>query len=145
MKSAVQKVVPLAVRRRDSLELLAFRHPLAGSQLVKGTVEEDEEPECAALRELAEESGIQNASVRRALGRLAYPDIGQNWRFFLCRVARPLAEEWSYFTQDDGGHLFQFLWQDLESAPDSSWHRDFQRALFFVRRRLTSVSRPNII
>ena len=145
MKSTVQKVVPIVVRRRDSLEILAFRHPFAGSQLVKGTLEEDEGPECAALRELSEESGIQDATVESALGRLTFAEIGQDWQFFLCRVACPLAEEWSYFTQDDGGHLFRFFWQDLESAPDNSWHRDFQRALSFVRRRLRSVSRPNVI
>lgn len=39
MKSPVQKVLPIVIRRRDSLEILAFRHPLAGSQLVKGTLE----------------------------------------------------------------------------------------------------------
>ncbi len=144
MTSPVQKVVPIVIRRRDSLELLAFRHPLAGSQLVKGTLEDDEEPECAALRELAEESGIRDATVGSALGRLIYPESGQEWHFFLCRVSCPLADEWSFFTQDGGGHLFQFFWQDLETAPDSSWHQDFQRALSFVRRRLGSVSTPNI-
>ena len=34
MNGLVQKVVPIVIRRRDSLEILAFRHPLAGSQLV---------------------------------------------------------------------------------------------------------------
>ena len=143
MKSPEQKVVPIVIRRRSSLEILAFRHPLAGSQLVKGTLEEDEAPECGALRELAEESGIGEATVERALGQVAFPRIGQNWNFYLCRVACPLAEEWSFFTQDDGGHLFKFFWHDLEAAPDSSWHHDFQRALAFVRRRLEIGGAPN--
>ena len=35
-----------------------FRHPLAGIQLVKGTVEPSENPADAARRELFEESGL---------------------------------------------------------------------------------------
>ena len=136
MNSPVQKVVPIVIRRRKSLEVLSFRHPFAGSQLVKGTIEEGEEPESAALRELAEEFGIREAAVESALGRLAFAEIGQDWHFYLCRVACSLAEEWTFFTQDDGGHLFQFFWHGLETAPDGSWHRDFQRALSFVRSRL---------
>lgn len=136
MNSPVQKVVPIVIRRRKSLEVLSFHHPFAGSQLVKGTIEEGEEPDSAALRELAEESGIREAAVESALGRLAFAEIGQDWHFYLCRVACSLAEEWTFFTQDDGGHLFQFFWHGLETAPDGSWHRDFQRALSFVRSRL---------
>ena len=143
MNSPVQKAVPIVIRRRSSLEILAFRHPLAGSQLVKGTIEEGEEPASAALRELAEESGIREAAVESALGRLAFPEIGQNWHFYLCRVACSLAEEWTFFTQDDGGHLFQFFWHGLETAPDRSWHRDFLPALSFVRGRLEDVSALN--
>jgi len=139
MHGAVQKAVPIVIRRRKSLEVLSFRHPFAGSQLVKGTIEVGEEPESAALRELAEESGIREATVERELGRMAFPEIGQDWHFYLCRVACSLAEEWTFFTQDDGGHLFQFFWHGLETAPDCSWHRDFQRALSFVRGRLEDV------
>jgi len=139
MHGAVQKAVPIVIRRRKSLEVLSFRHPFAGSQLVKGTIEVGEEPESAALRELAEESGIREATVERELGRMAFPEIGQDWHFYLCRVACSLAEEWTFFTQDDGGHLFQFFWHGLETAPDGSWHRDFQRALSFVRGRLEDV------
>jgi len=143
MNGLVKKVVPIVIRRRDSPEILAFRHPRGDSQLVKGTLEEGEEPECAALRELAEESGIRDATVERALGRLVFPEIAQDWYFFLCRVPGPLAEEWSFFTQDDGGHLFEFFWQVLEAGPDSSWHEDFCRALSFVRRQLESAGTPN--
>ena len=36
---AVDKACPVVLRHTTELEVLAFRHPLAGLQLVKGTVE----------------------------------------------------------------------------------------------------------
>ena len=63
MAKLVHKVVPIVLRRRERLEILAFRHPQAGTQLVKGTLENLEKAEDATLRELAEESGIENATV----------------------------------------------------------------------------------
>ena len=90
MAKPVDKVVPVVIRRRDKLEVLAFRHPQVGTQLVKGSLEAGEEPEDAALGELAEESGIEDAVVVRPLGQLAYTEIAQHWHFFLCRVTRPL-------------------------------------------------------
>lgn len=44
-------------------QILAFRHPKAGTQLIKGTLETGERPEAGVLRELAEESGIAHAAV----------------------------------------------------------------------------------
>lgn len=54
----VDKVCPLVLRKQNR-EILLFKHPLAGVQLVKGTVEPfDCDFLSAAKRELAEESGI---------------------------------------------------------------------------------------
>ena len=136
MAKLVHKVVPIVIRRRERLEILSFRHPQAGTQLVKGTLEDGEEAGDAALRELAEESGIEDAAVVRALGQMTLREIAQHWRFFLCRVPRPLQDEWTFFTQDDGGHLFAFSWHDLNTPPDNSWHQDFHRALTFLRGQL---------
>ncbi|MGX5266288.1 NUDIX domain-containing protein, partial [Klebsiella pneumoniae] len=56
----IEKVVPGVFRKiNNNLEILVFRHPLAGIQIVKGTVEHQEQLEYAALRELYEESGIK--------------------------------------------------------------------------------------
>ena len=136
MAKPVDKVVPVVIRRRDKLEVLAFRHPQVGTQLVKGSLEAGEEPEDAALGELAEESGIEDAVVVRPLGQLAYTEIAQHWHFFLCRVTRPLQDEGPFFTDDDGGHLFAFYWHELNEPPDGSWHQDFIRALSLLRRQL---------
>ncbi len=133
MAKMVHKVVPIVLRRRERLEILAFRHPQAGTQLVKGTLEAGENVEDATLRELAEESGIENAFIVRPLGELTYRGIAQHWRLFLCKVPGDLPDQWSFFTQDDGGHLFAFFWHELDRPADDSWHPDFQRALTLVR------------
>ena len=136
MPKLVHKVVPILLRRRSELEILAFRHPQAGTQLVKGTLEADEDLEEGALRELAEESGIEDAIIVANMGQITLRGIDQHWHIFLCQVSRPLPDEWSFFTQDGGGHYFAFFWQNLNEAPDNSWHPDFHRALAFVRRQL---------
>ena len=133
MAKLVHKVVPIVLRRGDRLEILAFRHPKAGSQLVKGTLENGEKVEDATLRELAEESGIENATVVRPLGQLTLRGIAQHWRLFLCRVPGELQDQWSFFTQDDGGHLFPFSCDELDKPTDDSWHPDFYRDLTLVR------------
>ena len=70
MKNYVEKVCPVILRQQGTnWQILAFRHPKAGTQLIKGTVEEDERPEAAVLRELAEESGIEQAVI------VAQPDL----------------------------------------------------------------------
>lgn len=60
----VDKVCPVVLRQgNEGTEILVFRHPLAGVQLVKGTREAGESIAQAALRELAEESGITSGAV----------------------------------------------------------------------------------
>jgi len=52
----------------NGLELLVFQHPTAGIQIPAGTVEEGETIEQAAFREVAEETGLYDISLRRYLG-----------------------------------------------------------------------------
>lgn len=111
------------------LRILLFRHPLAGTQLVKGTIENGETPGEAALRELAEESGISDAVIERDLGCWKAGHLDQVWSFHLCRAGRELPERWAYQTQDDNGHLFEFFWAPLECLPYGDCHPVFQRAL----------------
>lgn len=134
MQRFVHKVAPIVLRRSEELEILAFRHPNAGKQLVKGTWENGESAENASLRELAEESGIENASVVKALGQLPFRNIRQHWHFYLCHVPIHLPDRWTYFTHDGGGHLFDFFWHNLADQAGHEWHADFRRALTYVRR-----------
>ena len=68
-KPGIEKVVALITRRSaGGTELLLFRHPYAGVQIPAGTVEEGEEVVQAALREAAEESGLENFSQAVQIG-----------------------------------------------------------------------------
>ena len=131
------KACPVLLRRREGrLQILAFRHPLAGCQIVKGTVEEDEEPSETVLRELGEESGIEDARLIEPLGQLVLRGCKQRWHIFLCQVKRVLPDEWSFYTKDGGGQTFAFFWHNLDETPSDQWHPDFRTALGFVRRRV---------
>ncbi|POZ63189.1 NUDIX domain-containing protein [Chromobacterium alticapitis] len=125
-------------------KLLWFRHPLAGCQLVKGTIEPGEGGAQAALRELREEAGIGHARAARDLGewQSAYQD--QVWSFTLCEVAAPLPEVWTHFCADDGGLSLDFFWHPLTAAAPTDSHPLYHRALAEARRRLADVSPPSM-
>ena len=68
MPIVIEKVTAFVTRPTEAgLELLLLEHPFAGIQIPAGTVE-DETPEEAVLREVAEETGIDSATIRRHLG-----------------------------------------------------------------------------
>ena len=110
------KTCPVVVRNKnDDLQILAFSHPVAGRQIIKGTIEKDEPAADAALRELFEEAGIQPATVIRDLGVWESGYEGQVWSFHLC--------------QDGGGHDFAFFWYSLHESPGDVWHPLFKGGL----------------
>jgi 8-oxo-dGTP pyrophosphatase MutT (NUDIX family) len=121
-------------------EVLAFRHPAAGIQLVKGTIEVGETAGDAALRELAEESGILSAELTGSMGVWNSGYDGQIWEFFEIRIPSSLPARWGHFAHDDGGHEFQFFWQSLAEKPTAEWHSLFVGALEFIR-----VSRHGVV
>jgi 8-oxo-dGTP pyrophosphatase MutT (NUDIX family) len=68
MPLVIEKVTAFVTRATEAgLELLLLEHPFAGIQIPAGTVE-NETPEEAVLREVAEETGIDSAVIRRYLG-----------------------------------------------------------------------------
>ncbi|MCK0166311.1 NUDIX domain-containing protein [Jannaschia sp. S6380] len=128
---AVTKVCPVVLRGNA---ILAFCHPRAGCQLVKGTPEPGEIPPETALRELREESGIATG----ARGTLPPASIGTPavvWHFVLVRTP-PLPPQWSHWCEDDGGHLFRFFWHPLTRQPGPAWHPVHRQALTRIRRSL---------
>lgn len=136
----MDKACPVVLRKRDGrLEILVFKHPLAGIQIVKGSIERGESVLEASERELQEEAGI----VLRAQcllcewQRLPTEPI---WGICLMEACNSLPEEWSHFCEDDGGHTFKYFWHPLFEAPSESWHPVFSDALSVIRQALTSLS-----
>jgi 8-oxo-dGTP pyrophosphatase MutT (NUDIX family) len=113
------KACPVVVRREPSGDqLLVFRHPKAGVQLVKGTIEHGEDPASAAVRELAEESGLLDARVVRSIGIWSPGYEHQVWAFLEILVPPAVPEEWTHRTDDAGGLEFSFFWHPF----CNEWH-----------------------
>jgi 8-oxo-dGTP pyrophosphatase MutT (NUDIX family) len=68
------KVTAFVTRETDlGRELLVFRHPNAGVQLPAGTIEPEESPEAAVLREVWEETGLTRVEIVRSLDIMMQP------------------------------------------------------------------------
>jgi 8-oxo-dGTP pyrophosphatase MutT (NUDIX family) len=63
------KVTAFVTRQAAGGEMLLFRHPYAGVQFPAGTVEEGETLEQAVLREVAEETGLENVRIVARIGQ----------------------------------------------------------------------------
>jgi 8-oxo-dGTP pyrophosphatase MutT (NUDIX family) len=132
-KPIVQKVCPIVSRCSNATpEILMFRHPLAGIQLVKGTVEPSENPTDAARRELFEESGIDTKQPLFFIGKNTRMVCGQIWYFYhldlLCT-----RNQWSHFAPDNGGIELQFFWHALLAPPPLDCGALYARVLNYAR------------
>jgi 8-oxo-dGTP pyrophosphatase MutT (NUDIX family) len=133
------KACPIVLRETSALEVLAFEHPLAGLQLVKGSIEPGETPQEAAERELKEEAGVEGRALLD-LGTWDSNHEGQVWSLQLCGVASSLPDRWSHRTADDGGHEFGFFWHPLHEEPGAQWHPVYRRALSHLRGMSLNMS-----
>ncbi|WP_448951083.1 NUDIX domain-containing protein [Labrys neptuniae] len=131
-----EKACPIVVRTQDRhVEVLAFIHPLAGRQFVKGTIVQGEPPLAAAKRELREESGLIASSPMESLGVHLIGAGRQKWHFFRC-LSSGLPERWQHAADDDLGHVFSFFWHPLNLPLDQEWHPIFHEAFAFFAPRL---------
>lgn len=65
----IDKVVAFVVRKKNNFsQLLVFSHPITGTQIPAGTVEENETIEKALLREVKEETGLSKLKIIKKLG-----------------------------------------------------------------------------
>ncbi len=127
----MEKACPIVIRKKNGrTEVLAFLHPLAGKQFVKGTIEAGESPIGAATRELWEESGLR---IDRPMVPLGVGSVGkpcQTWHFYK-HQSSGLPETWSHKTKDDFGHTFDFFWHPLDKTLGLDWDPIFQDAFAF--------------
>jgi 8-oxo-dGTP pyrophosphatase MutT (NUDIX family) len=133
--STVDKVCPVVFRDASMRQILAFEHPQAGVQLVKGAIGPGESVRAAALRELAEEAGIADTGVLEDLGTWESGHRGHVWSLQLCAFPRGLPESWTHHCVDRGGRQFRFFWHDVNQAPGDNWRPHYRRALDAIRER----------
>ena len=125
------KACPIVIQQRDKKRyVLAFIHPTAGMQFVKGTIEANEDPLDGAIRELKEESGLDANVPLIPLGKTNIGENAEPWHFFKY-LSSGLPEYWSHQTYDDFGHTFAFFWHPLDDPLDRDWHPIFHEAFAF--------------
>lgn len=137
--SFADKACPVVFRDASMQQILAFEHPVAGVQLVKGRIEPGENARAAALRELQEEAGIDQTSIAADLGTWHSGHKGDVWSLQLCTFAPRLPERWTHRCKDDGGHEFKFFWHDVNETPDEKWRPQYRRALDAIRERTRAL------
>ncbi len=132
----MNKACPVVLRYKDNeLELLAFEHPDKGNQFVKGGIKKGEQLDNACIRELEEESGIQ-AEVVKQLGIWQPGFKDQLWGFCLMHYEGILPDTWEFKTKDDGGHIFSFFWQPLDSQLNGNWSEVSADAFQYIKQAL---------
>lgn len=137
--SKIEKACPVAFRRsHNGLEVLAFNHPSAGKQFVKGTIENGETAQEAAKRELKEESGLVVNSPMIFLGTHEIGIEGVPWHFFGYH-SQSSPDAWLHATEDDFGHSFAFFWHSIQVPLDRDWHPIFHEAFKFFSLKLSSI------
>lgn len=132
-----QVACPVVLRTTATqTEYLAFEHPLAGQQIVKGGIEIGEDISVAALRELDEEAGVKGISTT-VIGSSADISPNEIWHFVQVQISADDQRRayWTHLCSDDGGHGFRFFWQPLSQNLPQSHDARFDRATCFIRQR----------
>ena len=102
---------------------------------MKGKLNQGESLENACIRELEEESGIQAHAVRR-LGIWDANFKSQIWGFCLMHYEGSQPDRWEFKASDDGGQIFSFFWQPLNSPLNDSWNEVYKRAFQYIKNAL---------
>lgn len=144
----VGKVCACVVREgAEGLELLAFDHPVAGTQLPKGTLEPGEDPLDGVLRELSEETGLSSVDVVRRIGKWvrmtgAGPEENgdterHDWEIFLLRPRDELSSSWTHVASGstaEVGKEFRCRWLSLDDAVGGKLHPLFSQVIVMLRQ-----------
>jgi len=134
MSGMIEKVTTFITRSRArGTDLLLFEHPHAGIQIPAGTMEQNEAPEQAALREAREETGLTAFSIREYLGHTEDHFTGKH-RVILASTkvyARPdsASFDWAQFRRGPpvtltGRHangFSQVMYEEWDRWPDPQY------------------------
>ena len=122
-----QKVVAYITSGRRLLVFEHVRFPGAGVQVVQGTVEEEETPKEAVMREAEEETGLKGLTFIRFLGCEEYElcrggsQERQQRSFYHLGLEGPLVERWRHHEKHPSGGSesieFEFYWVSLDEVP----------------------------
>jgi 8-oxo-dGTP pyrophosphatase MutT (NUDIX family) len=126
-RSSIPKVSVFVIDDDD--RLLVFEHsdcPSAGFQVPAGTIERDEQPLTAALRELCEETGKHSFAITRFVARkylyevrLGREERHDRW-FFQASPTQRLPEKWVFGDSTPTGWIpFHFSWISRPIAESS--------------------------
>jgi 8-oxo-dGTP pyrophosphatase MutT (NUDIX family) len=133
MSRIVEKVTAFVTRSSGiGRELLLFEHPHAGIQIPAGTVEEEETPEAAVLREVREETGLSTVAIQAYLGCKEYRLPEGQWLIAepIRVYARPDATsfDWAYLrrgirvaTSRQANGFSQISYEEPDRMPDPQY------------------------
>ena len=128
MGRAVDKVGAYILREntKDHDQLLIFahkNHPEAPVQIPGGTIEAKETPREAVIREVREETGLEEFEIKTKLGTATYfkestkQEIKRH--FYLIRVTEMTEDSWEHRVNgsgEDKGFIFSFRWVGPKNA-----------------------------
>ena len=128
------------LRETDGPELLVFDHPQAGTQIPKGRIEPGESAETAAIRELAEESGLV-MEPSRFIGHLReqfqHPESGEtvneDWHIWVFDALPDLPETWTHLDEEEGLE-FAYRWVPLDATTSEKVHPYFAAVVDMIRQ-----------
>ncbi|WP_147103728.1 NUDIX domain-containing protein [Tateyamaria sp. syn59] len=112
----VRKALVFILRGPD---ILVFRHPLAGVQLPKGTVEAHETTLAAARREVFEEVGLVLTGPLIPLGAWVCPSLPATWHVFVADAPSDAPDEWRHAPTGGGEEddlTFDVFWTEAANA-----------------------------
>lgn len=102
-------------------KLLVFDHvkfPEVSPQVIKGSVDSDEDLKEAIVREIYEESGLKLKCSPNFIGSFRLDDHPIT-HVFIFRPSEELPDEWEHIVSDgveDKGFVFKFYWLPVEEA-----------------------------
>ncbi|MCE7792941.1 NUDIX domain-containing protein [Salipaludibacillus sp. CUR1] len=114
----VKKAYGYVTRVKDGrVQVLVFQHPVpeAGVQIPKGTVETEEAPDEGVIREMKEETGLNDVHLNHLLAEDLWKnnDGAVHHRYFYKLTVSDAPDEWVWNPAGGGeeeGLTFRFFW-----------------------------------